>query len=559
MKMPNWAALRHAVGGSSLLDRTWLLLMLPTTFATSLLARDITNLPAFAGWSGANVLALVGCWLWVEAADRTLFLHKSVRPVAVIWVVLFGASLGVLKGTLTDGFGFLLGVGDPVGVATVWRSVSNAIVGAVLVPALAAAHGAVRRYHSEYQLLLAQTMPTVGSVSPASHAALAAFAAEARDTLKRVESSQAADTILRLIDERLRPYTHHLWAQTDAPPERLDVRSLLRISLSDTALPMVPISVIYALSVWPVSIELAGPQIGTVRMLIAGLVLYATVTFTRRLYPPSGKMLFAVVHFVVTVMIATALQILQWDRLFGGMPRPSTIGMWGTVAVWLSLLMLFGGAVSVALRARAVVRAAVMQAVGPEAVRAIAEKDHDRLVSQRLASRLHADLQGQLLAAARRIKQHDADDEVVREELAALDQILGALPEESTPADAGLLGEQLQQLATQWHGFVGVELAAVEQGIDVWHSERIVQVVSEALVNAARHGLATTVTVSVRRNPAGVDVIVTDDGIGPRDGAVGLGSTFFAAVSAGAWSLQPGAAGGSVLHVCVTAEPDPVK
>lgn len=549
--MPNWAQIRHAVGGSSLLHRRALVLMLPTTFLTSMLGRDISELSGLVGWGFANILGLLGCWLWIECIDRTLFRYKTVRPIAFGWVVMFGASVGALKGALTDLTGFAVGVGELVGIATAWRSVSNAVIGAVLIPALAAAHVAIQRYHSEYQLMVTQTLPTVGKMSPQSKAALVTFANDARETLRQVEAGQAAERIMGLIDERLRPYTHRLWAQTDTPPERLNLRSLLRITLARGPLPMVWIATVYALSVWPVSIELAGARVGTARTVIAGVVLYGTVTLARLMMPHTASMPVAGLHFGVTVGVATTLQILQWDHLFGGMPRASTVGMWVMVVVWLTLLLLFGGAVATAVRARAVVREAVMHAVGPQGLREIAIKDHDRLVAQRLASRLHADVQGQMLATARRIRAHHDAPEVVKAELSQLDQLLCGLHDALNQADPGVLSEQLAKLVSQWQGFLTVQ-TDVSDVRDETHTTRIVEVVREALTNAVRHGLATTVTVTVRSNAQGVGVTVTDDGIGPRNGPCGLGSTFFAAVSLGNWSLRPGDNGGSVLYVTLT-------
>jgi hypothetical protein len=46
---------------------------------------------------------------------------------------------------------------------------------------------------------------------------------------------------------------------------------------------------------------------------------------------------------------------------------------------------------------------------------------------------------------------------------------------------------------------------------------------------------------------SGLEVRVVDDGVGPRDGAPGLGSAYFAAASGGEWSLAAGEEGGSVL------------
>jgi signal transduction histidine kinase len=199
----------------------------------------------------------------------------------------------------------------------------------------------------------------------------------------------------------------------------------------------------------------------------------------------------------------------------------------------------------------------VLRAVGPEELRAVAMRDHDRLAAQRVATSLHADVQGQLLAAARRIEQLGDDPAARAAELAIIDRLLRELPDRSMPASSTPvpLDDRLRELEGRWRGFVAVRIAcSPEVGLVASAlQERAVQVLSEALVNAARHGLATSVTVEIVAVEAGLEVRVADDGIGPRDGAPGLGSTFFAANSGGAWTLLARPEGGSILTVPLPA------
>jgi hypothetical protein len=558
--MADLARLRHDVGGPALLDRRWLLVLVPTSLMTSLLVRAITDVRSLIGWTVANAVAFAACWAWVALFDRTLFRWRAVRPVPIIAVVAFGASLGALKGAMTDAAGAALGLGPIPVVETLWRSVGTAVLGAVAVPAIAALKVAVERYRTEHALLVAQLLHGIGrdtdelSAEGAQRASdLQHFAAEAREALAAGGPDTAAATLLRLVDERLRPYTHELWARSDAPHRALDLRSVLRIALRDNPLPYTPIVLPYTLSVLPVSIELAGPGQGTLRAVLAGITLLAVLALARALRPPVASRSTAVLHLALTVAVATAVQVLQWDHLFGGLPRPSTPGLWVTVAIWLTVLMVVSGAVTVALRTRAALRAAVLRAVGPEELRAVAMRDHDRLAAQRVATSLHAEVQGQLVAAARRIEQLGDDPAVRTRELAMIDRLLHDLPElsMSVPADPAALETRLRGLEHRWQGFVAVRIECAAEVVQMTTAlqERAVQVVSEAVVNAARHGLATTVGVGITVRGGRFEVRVSDDGIGPRDGAPGLGSTFFAANSGGDWSLVAGSDGGSVLTV----------
>lgn len=551
--------LRHTVGGASFLARGPLLLLVPTSLLTSLLSRGITDLRGLLGWTVANLLAFLACWCWVTLGDRVFFRRRAARPVAVPIVVMFGASLGALKGAATDLAGAFLGVGAIVGVDLLWRSVGTAVLGAVAVPAVAALKVAVERYRTEHALLVAETLgrmhrPTDGRVvEPGGTVGLTDFIAEARRALDGVAATEAAAAIFRVIDERLRPLTHALWTSGDEPPAELDTAALLRIAVLRNPLPLAGIVLPYALSVWPASVQAMGPMVGTLRATIAGLGLLAVLALARLLRPERRAPHVAVLHLLLTILVATAVQIAQWDRFLGGMPEPSSIGLWVTVGTWLTVLMLVGGAVAGALRDHARVREQLLRAVGPEVLRAVALEGHDRLEARRIATRLHGDLQGRMIAAARRIEQRSDDPRAVDIEIALLDRALAGLEGGWVEAGSGTLAQRLEDLVSRWAGFIalGVAVDDVARGLVGTDRDRVAQVVEEAVVNAVRHGLATSAQIVVATSARGVEVTVTDDGIGPRDGRPGLGSTFFDLASAGAWSLAAGEQGGALLTVQV--------
>ncbi len=264
--------LRRTVGGTSFLARGPLLLLVPTSLLTSLLSRDITALRGLAGWSVANLLAFLACWSWVVIGDRALFPMRAERAIALPLVVMFGASLGALKGAATDLAGALLGIGELIAPSVVWRSAGTAVLGAVAVPAVAALAVAVERYRTEHALLVAETLgrmrdTTGGGTRPAGDSVgLSAFIVDARRALDAVDTSDASATIVRLVDERLRPLTHELWASGDAPPSELDGGALLRMAVLRNPLPLAGIVVPYTLEFPPSSHAIvARPSVGSGR------------------------------------------------------------------------------------------------------------------------------------------------------------------------------------------------------------------------------------------------------------------------------------------------------
>lgn len=554
--------LRSVVGGTGFLHRGSLALLIPTSLLTSLLSRDMTGGRGLLGWTAANLLAFLACWGLVALADRTVFRRRAQHAVRVPAVVGFGALLGALKGVATDLSGVGLGLITLTWSATLWRGVGTAALGAVAVPAVAALHVAVERYRTEHAVLVAQQLAGLDAPGPTQGTApdrvLAPLAASLRSALADAPTAAAATTIRALVDERLRPAMEAMWVEGGRVHQRLDVRSLLGLAVTRNPYPVRGVAAAYALSVLPTSVELTGAGIGTLRTLVAGATLAATLLLARTVRPRSGPAVTGALHLVATVAMATAVQIIQWDRLLGGMPAPSTPSLWVTVGVWIAALVVVGGAVAIALRERSAVHAELLLAVGPEMLRTIALQDQDRMLAQRVATRLHADVQGRMLAAARRIEREGHAPASVAQELRALDELLGDLPDLARSDRSAGLRTELERLVARWRGFIDVGLSpGTDAAIEVLRGapdleERVAQIVGEAVANAVRHGLARTATVTLDVGEDGVAVTVVDDGIGPRDGAPGLGSAYYAAASAGDWSLAAGEDGGAVLRVRVT-------
>jgi len=81
----------------------------------------------------------------------------------------------------------------------------------------------------------------------------------------------------------------------------------------------------------------------------------------------------------------------------------------------------------------------------------------------------------------------------------------------------------------------------------------IYRIVEQGLLNAAGHGHALSVRVSVTMSDSTIQVVVADDGRGlPASGLhPGLGTAVIEAwcqVAGGTWSLEPGRSGGAVLR-----------
>lgn len=177
--------------------------------------------------------------------------------------------------------------------------------------------------------------------------------------------------------------------------------------------------------------------------------------------------------------------------------------------------------------------------------------DESVVVNAKLARLLHNDVQNKLLAIAK--------DAETRGERIPVDSLLATLEHaEGGMESSGLsLARRLDEVAARWDGVITVTHQISEPlnwimgtGVD----DVIIDVVTEGITNAARHGLATAVTIDITSedpdtDSASLQITVTDNGVGPRQGTPGLGTHLLDTVSPDHWTLSASEDGGAILQV----------
>jgi len=166
-------------------------------------------------------------------------------------------------------------------------------------------------------------------------------------------------------------------------------------------------------------------------------------------------------------------------------------------------------------------------------------------VQREVAQLLHSQVQGRVHGVITLLEQSpDLDRDWVREQLQDL-QVQP--PDRDVPQD---LGTQMMRLARSWDGIMHVEVACDIDQLNPEQSRQVMQVVSEALTNAHRHGRAQHVMMRVTAMADATRVEVDDDGLGivPITSApTGMGTQVFDLAARGDWQLDRLASGGSRL------------
>ena len=167
-----------------------------------------------------------------------------------------------------------------------------------------------------------------------------------------------------------------------------------------------------------------------------------------------------------------------------------------------------------------------------------------------LANYLHGSVQNRLLSAALRIETGQGGPEDLLGELRAVEDLLDTAAAPIQDVSDLDLPQRLSDLAARWNGYLSIEISLDSDGYESELDKQIYEVANEAISNAVRHGLASSLHFEVTSAADGwLTISATDDGLGPRNGSAGLGSALFDSIARENWSLNATELGGSALQL----------
>ena len=555
--------LRRDVGGRFLADPRPFLVLVPLWWGLSLLGvPDISTPRVLAVSMGANAVAFSVLLLFLTVFKRTWFHHRALRPVPVVQVVAAGAILGAIK-SLTTVAVTSWGLSDPgYWDFLLWRVSAGAITGAWMLPTAAIVLATRARYKAQRDVLIAEllrgrlTQGHAGSnlrVDNPTDSRVQAVITEAKSMLG---DSSIAPEILAiklgdLIDKKLRPLSHELWAGKSRKVTDFSLADLIGILLGHRRYWVWPTTLLVLLTNGPFVISVVGWGEGLTRVAITGALAYATLKVlskgkTVRAAAGLGLLSIGALIFTVTNEIVAYSLLGAFDDW--------PLGLSGVInlLIYLANAIVLGVA-RVARQDNNDIRRELEKLFGDGSWQGRLDIDQTRLRNREMAELLHGRIQNRLLAVALSLTRELGNRE--REDvLAELTAIENTLFESRSPgSDAMTKGveEELAQLAHRWSGIVAVSVTCEVVGVlDSSLVSHIVRVGEESISNAVRHGLAGAVSLHLRRDDGGTVFTATDNGVGPRNGLPGLGSLYLSQMAGQNWSLSPGADSvGSVLSV----------
>lgn len=535
---------KSALTSNSFLEpKALLLFVVPLSLVTSLLAlqpqgaEDVLQ-AVLANAAGFGVAAGI--------VLGYLFRIRKVGGLGPIVVVLASLLVGGSKAAVTSTLFTFFESGefrlDPVRVAL------GALAGLVMVPLTAVIVHALRGFEIERQALIVKTyrleLESLGTRSESEK--LRKIRGQIAELIGSLERSRKVEDVTpgelnllrELVDRLVRPLSHSLYESIEKRFPSFTWRPLLTRAMHSRP-PALAMATVFLF---------AGPQTLITFGADRGLIVFVLVVITMPLLVWS---VFKVIErigilnpstFVPLAFLAPGLSVTLGLEVANLGPAESWFYTL-TVSLWMLQSAVLFSAVELARRMARSNRGSLnVIETSPSLDRSGGDIDFER---REFANQLHGEVQSRMLSLALR---KEGDELLKRELVIAELKLIERLLNESKHAEELDPVQDLHILAAQWDGIARVRFEFLPGERPV--IDRLtLRIVEQGVANAVRHGMADEISVKFSTLSNGSEKItVVDNGIGPVEGADGLGFRLFANHSR-QFTLSPGRNGGAVLEV----------
>jgi signal transduction histidine kinase len=566
---------RRALTGRWSISRDPYLFVAPTTVASVVLIEATTYTPSeIFGWFLASAIGYLVFCAVLYLAHRTVFKDREVAPTPVWWIFALGFTAGVIKGVTTAWISFIYGLDVDLVAAFASRFFAAGMLGLIGVPAIAIVMNSLQEFREKRAQLIAEQV-LVESRELQSQEVIAAMSDQLRISIEsdldllledlreslehkadKAPSWQLiADNLRKTARDSVRSISHGLWEKKSETVPDLKLIDIGRAMITTSAFPLRFILPILLLSAIPKLVNDHGASALWARLTALGALtalVYKIAEFLIRVFP-KWKL-----YIYISALIVASMAPLAFGHLVFGDPIDAQfIGIGIVLAIWLPMLTMTCGLLDTALKQRKEILDDLTKQIDKSRVRSISEDNEAIRLSNDMAKYLHGNLQSRLMASAFAIEVagRAQDVAVLTAEIEKARQSIRTPFDQFTSYDLEPVSTELRKLLEMWNGVLITELnfAGSDEFVSQSDTRNIIHIVEECFSNSLRHGLATEATVILIATETGTSLTVIDNGLGPREGAPGLGSSLFNSIAGSHWSLTRGPDGvGAQLNLQIT-------
>ena len=566
---------RRALTGRWTIAKDPYLFVAPTTVASVVLIEATTYVPSeIFGWFLASAIGYLVFCAALYLAHRTVFKDRETVPTPVWWIFVLGFTAGVIKGVTTALVSYIYGLDVVLVAAIASRFFAAGMLGLIGVPAIAIVMNSLQEFREKRAQLIAEQV-LVESRELQSQEVIAAMGDQLRISIEgdldllledlreslehkadKVPSWQLiADNLRETARDSVRSISHSLWEKKSQTVPDLKLIDIGRAMITTSAFPLRFILPILLLSAIPTLVNDHGASALWVRLTALGALtalVYKIAEFLIRRLP---KWKFYI--YVSALIIASMAPLVYGHLVFGDPIDAQFIGIGIVLAIWLPMLTMTCGLLDTALKQRKEILDDLTKQIDKSRVRSISEDNETIRLSNDMAKYLHGNLQSRLMASAFAIEVagRAQDVAVLTAELEKARQSIRTPFDQFTSYDLEPVSIELRKLLEMWNGILVTELnfAGSDEFASQSDTRNIIHMVEECFSNSLRHGLATEATIILVATDAGISLTVIDNGLGPREGSPGLGSSLFNSIAGSNWTLSRGPDGvGAQLNLQIT-------
>ena len=554
-----WENYRRDIGGEFIGSNRAFTYFVPIAWLLSMLGYEAAEDPAVFGLRMlANGLAFAACFGILYLFRKTIFRDRYRRTISVFVVIAAGLFLGAAKVSITAGL--MAGMTQNAGEldSLLVRILAGAVTGAWYLPTSAIVLATQDRYRTvrdglfAARLMKAESTPGSVLVDPAQ-VKLAEILKQLRETIdqQRQQPAVLAKSLSTLLEKRIRPFSRSLWSksgrkQNDSSPIELAgivlARNVFWPSLTTVAI---------LLASAPLIISTVGWLEGFGRLTVLGSVSLLTLSGLRKIRP--GKAVRGILVFSLGALFYSISNELIASLLFGPFGSLSATfavllnaGVFAILSTLIGLLRLTRDELQE-------LEKELDNILGVNNFIGRMDLERARLRQRELAKIVHGRLQNQILGAVLALTKSPEKDspEKLLQEIERLEMEVGASTEPKQSPVSASLSEEFSALTDRWRGLVNVKVSS-DLALDLTPQDvsACVLVAEEAITNAVRHGLASSIDIAIVPALHNWAITITDNGVGPRNGRPSLGTLTLNQIAGESWSLVANGSGvGSILTV----------
>lgn len=521
-----------------------------------------------------STLTYLFFFLYLMALRKWHFETNPDSKSSLLKIGLLGGLGGSLKGLLGEFLTANIVLHNFVGIKLITQSLSGFIVGFVAVAGIAYLVETVsqlsKQRHQLLDKLIAVRISELNEseihkslISQTSDRVAHSISQELSKHLDHIRDSNLnqteVDTILVEIQEVNRAKIDGLKDELKTTSEqvypKLQIRSLTKLFLKNHPFPIAATVSAIMLPSYNYIASISDLHETSLRILVSTSCLVLIFATGNRIIPLLSK--FRISVWMVFIFLASLTSFFAYDAIFTRTLEKVNYGVSLIYLLWVALVAFTTGLYSSLQMEKEIIGQQLSQDIRDSELSLGAMRELNVILLKDILEFLHGRFQSQLMSSSvainRASKIEDATS--MSQEIEILQSIVNApLGDFATPA-ATSFESGVQLLKRSWNNILDISIsgqqAVTNSAIAV---EKILKLLEEAFLNSFRHGHAASVKVEFSiDSDALLHVKVSDDGMGPRHGPLGIGSKLFDTYCE-TWSLVQGQDGvGSNLELVLSA------